>query len=122
MRVIDRQGKDFDEYFKMRILKDFKGIFELVEIYNAAQGNVFSRCEKVLEERIFRHINFVKTIENLGYNLSEDYIGIYQKLYSKFLSSDGLEMRQGDFFFSSPFFILSEQYLQRNSRQLEFGI
>jgi len=122
MRVIDRQGKDFTEYFHRRLFNDFEKTFNAINGYwdeVTDSKSIDDVSVRSVDDRIYRHLGFAGIIKDIG-----SWPDNYERVYNEFFKSiSHLE----DFctFLSGNFYVCARKYIEESKRkyslQLEFN-
>ena len=133
MRRIDKEGKDFTDYFQRRLANNFIEVYKMIENLslriksnptvatgwdngNEHRNPLFIVPEQTIIDEVGRHMDLADNITSLGFALEKD----YTKLYKSFKSVLGINGQP--LVLSEEFFTVAENYIARHSGQLELGI
>lgn len=124
MRAIDKQGKNYENYFRGRLVKSTRKIKHFVEEYYF--GDDFNKDEKNLVKVVDDHFSLVGVLRRLDF-FPEDYVPLnkyliymYQTLGNALFPKIYWDVPLSDFLNKNKSVVPFDDYLQEDSLQLSF--
>lgn len=125
MRKIDKQGKNYENYYRERLVKSVRKVKYFVDNYYF--GKDFNKDEKLLEKSVQDHFSLAGILRGLDF-YPEDYVPLnrylicmYQALGNAFYPKEFWDVPLEDFLEKNKNVAPFDDFLQEDCLQLSFN-